>query len=689
MKESITEDLTIELNQEQEAAYQLVRDTNRSFFLTGRAGTGKTTFLKYIQKSVDKRFAIVAPTGLAAVNVGGQTIHSFFGLPLDPIAPNTDFEAFNISNAKRLVLTYVDTIIIDEISMVKCDMVDAINSILQHVMRSSLPFGGKQVIFTGDLYQLEPVVDFSNSGILDFYQYYYNTDKPYFFRAQVFKTYRLQCIEFTQVYRQTDKEFLQMLEHVRQGEYVATEIQKINVTCGAKMFMPLSSDEDTTKDLTITPFNKKSDNINNQELAKIRKPSYTYTGSLEGDFNQRSLPVPNELILKEGAQVMFCKNDKDHRWVNGTIGVVSSLSDDSISVAIDDTEVEVSVEVWESIKYVFNKETEKMEKIVTGTFSQYPLKLAWAITIHKSQGLTFDHVTLDPCSIFAAGQLYVALSRVRSLEGLVLANQIFPKYFFRKTDIDAFMRQLDNTESIIEDVKFYRLADDAIAERDYDKAAAYLLEKTLQLVKKDKQDKAWFCACQMLPIVYDTSIFLRQDSINLLSGDNEQTLMLNTIISICNRNYEVAIALADQGINNNWHVDFHYLKCIAKFLDHKYNGASLAHEAWRKKIKEENKPLDDRYYFISAQTARMRKRPYISLIQHIVRHTPRYQRPILFLMENMHADGLKLETNEKENRLVELFNQANAEEYLAARKEGNLSERAVLFRAIKDYPYEG
>lgn len=675
------------LNEEQQVAFNLVRDTNRSFFLTGKAGTGKTTFVKYIQETLtDKRFVVVAPTGLAAITVGGQTIHSFFGLPLDPIEPDADFELFNINYEKQCILEKVNTIIIDEVSMVKCDMVDAIDSILRHIMKNSIPFGGKQIVFIGDLYQLDPVVDYNDDGLMKFYNAYYHTNKPYFFKARIFQSYILPSIEFSTVYRQKDKDFLTMLEHIRVGQYVREEINKINIY-GVKL-LP-DGIENNKNNLILTPFNKKSDDINERELAKITNPVFTYIGNLTGDFNKKNFPAPYELTLKEGAQVMFCRNDSEHQWVNGTIGIVTTLSNDSVSVSIDGEEVKVGKETWEAVKYVFNDETKKLEKEIVGTYTQYPLKLAWAITIHKSQGLTFDHVTLDPNGIFTPGQLYVALSRVRSLEGLSLANCIYPQYIFEKKDINEFMKQYSNLDVIQNDIIQYKPISEAIVKSNYDEAAACLLDYVLSEINDGNISKAWHHAYNMTSVLLNFDTFAKYNNITLLSGDDEKTLFLNTIISICNKNYSVAIALAERGSSIGTNTDFAYLKCIALFLSCKYNEAERALADWKNTLKEHNRVLDDRFYFLSARICRERKEPYISAIQYIIRHTPRYVTPILFLKQSMNADGLKLETEDKESHLVDIFNQStNIQELLTAWKEANLEERKNLLLAILNYPYE-
>ncbi|MGN1154593.1 MAG: ATP-dependent RecD-like DNA helicase, partial [Agathobacter sp.] len=390
------------LNEEQVQALNLVQNTNFSFFLTGKAGTGKTTFLHYIQKNVDKQFVVVAPTGVAAILAGGVTIHSFFGMPFDPITPMTEFQ---INHDKQVMLRHVDTIIIDEVSMVRCDLIDGIDRILRKVMHNSHPFGGKQIIFSGDLYQLEPVIDRHDEGLMQFFREKYNTGKAYFYEANVFTRLKLPRIEFKKVYRQTDTRYLSILDHIRSGKYSPTELMLLN-TNGLRTMQ--NSPKDT---LTLCALNDTADSINTSHLSAIEKREIIYMGVVNGDFTNRRFPVQQELILKEGARVMFCRNDRNHRWVNGTVGTVASLTDKSICVSLDNGNIcDVEPVTWENVAYTYNAKTKSLDKEIIGTYTQYPLKLAWAITIHKSQGMTFDRMNVDfSKGTFMPGQLYVAL----------------------------------------------------------------------------------------------------------------------------------------------------------------------------------------------------------------------------------------------------------------------------------------
>lgn len=346
------------LNEEQVQALNLVENSNSSFFLTGRAGTGKTTFLQYIQEHVDKEFIVVAPTGIAAIIAGGVTIHSFFAMPLDPITKQTEFQ---INDRKWAMMRSVDTIIVDEVSMVRCDIIDGMDRILRTVMKNSQPFGGKQIIFSGDLYQLEPVFNKNDKGLVEFFYNEYNTHTPYFYHAHVFNRIKLPRIEFRKVYRQSDEHFLSILDNVRSGRYVTTDLMMLNNSALR------NAQEIDDNVLTLTARNETADTINANRLAAIDSPQFTYVGTVQGDFQPKRMPVQQELVLKEGARVMFCRNEKEGRWVNGTTGTIAKLTEDKIVVCLDNgKKCAVEPAVWENVDYTYDLEKHKLEKKVVG-----------------------------------------------------------------------------------------------------------------------------------------------------------------------------------------------------------------------------------------------------------------------------------------------------------------------------------
>ena len=415
-------------NKQQMLAYELIANTNSSFFLTGRAGTGKTTFLRKVQKMVDKQFITLAPTGVAAILAGGDTIHSFFGLPMDVCVPGT---MGKMSEARIHTLLHTDTIIIDEVSMVRCDIIDAIDYTMRKTLRSTLPFGGKQIIFVGDMFQLPPVV--KQGAEHDLIHDLYQTNDFFFYKADVIKRMRMVKIEFQKVYRQEDGNFLHILENVRLNKTTPENLMHLN----ERVCQPTKEDGMV---ITLASLNKTANGLNQKRLSEIDAEEYVYEGTVTGKFEEKRFPVDLNLKLKVGAQVMFTRNDPQKRWVNGTIGTVTKLAKDEIEVTTDggDNYV-VPCCSWESYSYEYDRETKKMKKELMGTFTQYPLRLAWAITVHKSQGMTFDKMYLDLSrGMFAAGQLYVALSRVRSLGGLFLSRPIIPQYAHTSREVLSY-----------------------------------------------------------------------------------------------------------------------------------------------------------------------------------------------------------------------------------------------------------
>lgn len=401
-------------------AFEAMEHTNECIFITGKAGTGKSTLLKHFVANTRKQVVVLAPTGIAAINVGGSTVHSFFRLPFRPIVQDDDeIHLFPKSTEKFKILHKLDTLIIDEVSMLRADLIDAIDqSLRMNGGDPMLPFGGKQVIFFGDLFQLEPVVQNNEVERYLFTEYY---NSHYFFDARVFQELHLTCLELRKVYRQTDPEFIRLLDSIRLNRAGDRDLELLNARID-KYFEP------TTDDLYVTlcSRNNTASGINEFNLSKLGGAEYVYKGIVENEFSLKQLPTEQVLVLKEGAQVIFIKNHPNGKWVNGTIAKVHKLGESKIEVQLPNGEIEeVPMETWENKLYKWDALNRRVKSEVIGTFKQYPIKLAWAITIHKSQGLTFDKVILELAGgTFAHGQLYVALSRCRSLEGLILREPI-------------------------------------------------------------------------------------------------------------------------------------------------------------------------------------------------------------------------------------------------------------------------
>ena len=439
-------------NKEFQDALQLITHTRQSVFLTGKAGTGKSTFLKYICNHTKKKYVVLAPTGIAAINAGGVTLHSFFKLPFRPMLPDDPdlslshgriFEFFKYPKEKRKIITEVDLIIIDEISMVRADIIDCVDRTLRvYSGNMRLPFGGKQLLFVGDVFQLEPVVPSDQKEILSLFY-----ASPFFFSARVFKDINLVPIELQKVYRQTDSVFINVLDRIRNNAARKQELDTLN-----GRYFPSFEPQNEDMYITLATRRDQVDFINEKKLAELPGEEYVSVGKIEGDFPESSLPTQLNLSIKEQAQVIFIDNDYERRWVNGTIGMVSGIDENGNVYVLLESGVEHLVEPtsWRNYKYKYNEKEKRIEEEIVGTFEQLPIRLAWAITVHKSQGLTFSRVVVDLTGgVFAGGQTYVALSRCTSLEGLVLKSKISSRDIFIRKEIVEFS-QIFNNQALIE-----------------------------------------------------------------------------------------------------------------------------------------------------------------------------------------------------------------------------------------------
>ena len=469
-------------NQEWQQALQIIQYTRRSLFLTGKAGTGKSTFLRYVAQNTKKKYVILAPTGIAAINAGGQTMHSFFKLPFHPLLPNDS--RYNVRNMRKTLkyngeliklLRELELIIIDEISMVRADIIDFIDRVLRIYCRNMRePFGGKQLLLVGDIFQLEPVVKEDEWRLM---QPFYAS--AYFFSAKVWQQMQLVSVELRKVYRQSDSDFIAILDRIRENAATDDDLNAINSRVTAADGSAIGASSHAGFQITLATHRDTVDYINDEQLKQLDGNSSIFNGTIKGDFPLTSLPAPMELEVKPGAQVIFTKNDKEKRWVNGTIGVVIGIDEEEGIIGVvdeDGHEYDVVREVWENMRYTFNEKEQKIEEELLGTFVQFPLRLAWAITVHKSQGLTFRQVKIDFSGggAFAGGQTYVALSRCSSLKGITLEEPIRRSDIFVRPEVVAFAKKYNDGKLMRQAIyeskadKEYHDAIEAFDRQDFD-----------------------------------------------------------------------------------------------------------------------------------------------------------------------------------------------------------------------------
>jgi len=459
--ETKTGDMDLRKDNLFELAERLVENTGTSLFLTGKAGTGKTTFLKYITENTSKRFVILAPTGVAAINAGGTTIHSFFQLPLCPYLPDikelvTEYqmpERFRSLRKERIkIIRTLDLLIIDEISMVRADLLDAVDMSLRRYRRSDKPFGGVQLLMVGDIRQLSPVVTDNERPYIN--RVY---SSPYFFSSKALKSLEYVTIELETVYRQEDQTFVEILNAIRDGHPSDEMLRKLNSRVGADI-----SSGEKSEPIRLMTHNRRVDSFNTGRLDTLPGAAVSFTAEIEGEFPESSYPTDGTIYLKEGAQVMFIRNDTSGagEYYNGKIGKISSIGpDDNVTVECENgRKISVSPVEWENIQYALDKDSGEIRQEKIGTFRQIPLRPAWAITIHKSQGLTFDRVIIDANAAFAFGQVYVALSRCRTLEGISLDTPVRLSSLFSDQDVSLFTSSLPQPQAVRESLSGFETA---------------------------------------------------------------------------------------------------------------------------------------------------------------------------------------------------------------------------------------
>lgn len=672
-------------NPEQYNAYQMIANTHNSFFLTGKAGTGKTTFLKQIQKEVSKNFLLLAPTGLAAINLGGQTIHSFFGFKFGVLGPG---ETGQLNPKKQRLIREIDTIIIDEVSMVRCDLIDAMDRTLRLYRKNSAPFGGVQMVFVGDMFQLEPVAQQNDREIL---KEIYGTDRCYFYKAFVIRRYDLPKIEFLKIYRQSDPIFIEILDHFRTGNVTMRDVMRLN----SRYVIP-GMESDKLK-ITLATNNRIAKNINDARMAALDGEEFIYTAESEGDIRNLKDSVENELLLKEGAQVMFTRNDSFGRWVNGTLGTVTKLTDEGIAVDIEGQgSVEVEKVTWEVVEQEYDKETKSCVRNVVGKMQQYPLRLAWAITIHKSQGLTFDRVAIDLGSgSFACGQTYVALSRARSLEGLELISRISQGSALVSNDVIEFAATFNDCDQIYKQIQIGEAINDHVKSQNYDAAATTLYSMACKEAMKSNLDYACTLMSNAMSYVADDSCLDGTEWLSFQS-DNYSHRILNAFGLFYDGRREEAEAilkgLGDVVINQN----FDALYILARCQEEKqqwgdmWNTYDLMTEIF---LQSRDKGMDSTSfrkfkYRMAILREKLGMGPGAGIMRELISENPNYDKYYLNLRWMLWDDAEVLEeVNESENEIVKaMFNKAVSDEQflsvLADERENGTSEYINFRRFI-------
>ena len=634
-------------NKQQLQAYELIETTNSSFFLTGKAGTGKTTFLQTVQKEIDKNFIVLAPTGIAAMLAGGETIHSFFGLPLQICTPKT---IGNVNRSKISIIKKVDTIIIDEVSMVRCDVIDAIDYTLRYVMKNSLPFGGKQMVFVGDLFQLPPVLRKEEAEIMDDL---YNTMSPFFFKARALKRLALPCIEFVKVYRQKDDVFLGILDSIRFNRVSYGELSVLN-KCVDR---PIPSNE---RIITLCTRNDEASKINLSKLNFLDSEEFCFDAKVEGDIKlDANLPAEKKLSLKYGAQVIFVRNDLYRRWVNGNIGTISKLSQDEIQVVTESGEYKVSPVSWESYKYEYNSKEKKIVKTLVGTYTQFPLKLSWAITIHKSQGMTFDKMILDLSrGVFSKGQLYVALSRVRSLDGLFLVKPVSFGHIGTSEEVIAFANRFNDDSAIRNEISGGKYLYESLRNKNWDEFSRTSLNLGLSLAMSEDWKSAARYISQMFNAMVSDEHLVNSIERNMLPISRFSNILVDYVsaaLCLYSGEYEQAVYFADRVRSMRECNDVLFIKARALTLLKRHKDADTVNIELVKCLDGE---FDAKtYYEVALLNETQLGDPGLGIMQSVVKYRPEYDNSIIKLRVFMKNKNIDLaDSDDSGNELVVQFN---------------------------------
>lgn len=670
-------------NHEQLNAYELIANTNSSFFLTGRAGTGKTTFLRNIRKISNKNFIVLASTGIAAIQAEGYTIHSFFGLPLIPCEER---ERGTLNKEKILLLNHIDTIIIDEVSMVRCDTIDAIDFTLRKALNSTQPFAGKQIVFVGDMFQLPPIV--CSRAEKQFLAERYRTNTFFFFKANVLKRLRLVTIEFKKVYRQeSDKKYLKILENVRMNKVTYEDLMHLN----QRVLQPSEKDGIV---ITIASRNKTANTINHSRLEELPSKEFRYEGEVNGKIDMNGIPVELDLRLKEGAQVILLRNDQERRWANGTLAKIVKLKKDEIQVMLQNgKEYVVSRCPWFFYDAVYDSEKHKIRREVVGSLVQYPIKLAWAITIHKSQGLTFDKMVLDLSNgLFADGQLYVALSRVSSLNGLFVNGRVFKSYAHTNPEVIAYSNSYNDEHTIKNEIESGKAVYHFLKEHEYDEAAKQYLKLVEKNVVEGDIEEALLQSGHLFnTLICDEGLYGSVKNVPsfLIHSDNWNVKLLAALLFLYSQDYKSVLNIINDVLLEHYCLDALYVKSRALAKLGKYAEADAVNEMIFD-IFDRNHPDAKSLYMIAMINELYIGDPGLSIMKRLVSLKPEYNHGIISMRKLMRRHRLFLQ-GDADNELVEAFN-GDAEDtfkslLLQCRKEAPKAVNALI-KLIKQQDFK-
>ena len=672
-------------NREMCYAYDLIAKTNKSFFLTGRAGTGKTTFLKNVQEVVNKNFIVLAPSGVAAIHAGGQTIHSFFGLDLGVQGPRS---YGNMNSDKIALVQNVDTIIIDEVSMVRCDIMDAVDRMLRRCRHSCLPFGGIQMVLVGDIFQLPPVIKKEDSMTL---LRIYGSDCTFFYKAWCVENNPLPKIEFQKIYRQNDLRFIEILDHFRTGKVSLNDLEEINSHAVSD---DLGKDSDGMR-ITLTSYRKDANVINDTHLSEIDKEEFSFKAIYDGKAERLRDVVEDNLILKEGAQVMFLRNDDLGRWANGTIAKVSAVDENSIAVTLENGSEEiVGRETWEAYEYEYDEKAKVCTRKVVGQVTQFPLRLAWAITIHKSQSLTFDKVAIDfGRGAFSCGQAYVALSRCRSLEGLQLVRKIGFNSVNVSHDALVFASTYNDESVISSELAIGEAVNEYERTGDYDGAATRLFAMCDAEAHGGNVFYAYDLMNRAMSYLADDTCLFGQDW-QVIPNDSKESVLLNAAGLLYSGRTDEAIRLLLSTVSAS-DSNFNGIYLLARALEQKEDWETVE-TLYNQMIELYRATIDNGLDSASFRKFKYRLAvlneshygdPGVEIIQRLIAENPFYDRYHVDLrwMLRKHRSELKPAVEESNPLLSALMDERVSEKDFLSAVRKERQGKSPIWKAYRKY----